>query len=100
MCISHEGSFYLTCNEKLPFFIENYRSYNFWSCQKVCDQTFDAVFPKDRLSDYCEAFFFYLLDNIFIRFGTKLYTQIVGIPMGTNCDPLGVDLNFSLKASD
>ena len=30
----------------------------------------------------------YLLDNIYIRFGTKLYRQIVGIPMGTNCAPL------------
>ena len=34
----------------------------------------------------------YLLDNIFLRFGTKLYRQIVGIPMGTNCAPLIVDL--------
>ena len=34
----------------------------------------------------------YLLDNIYIRFGTKLYRQIVGIPMGTNCAPLIVDL--------
>ena len=25
------------------------------------------------------------LDNIFSRFGTKLYRQIVGVPMGTNC---------------
>ena len=33
-----------------------------------------------------------LLDNIYIRFGTKLYRQIVGIPMGTNCAPLVVDL--------
>ena len=30
----------------------------------------------------------YLLDNLFIRFGSKLYRQIVGIPMGTNCAPL------------
>ena len=30
----------------------------------------------------------YRLDNIYIRFGTKLYKQIVGIPMGTNCAPL------------
>ena len=30
----------------------------------------------------------YLLDNIFIRFGSKLYRQNVGIPMGTNCAPL------------
>ena len=30
----------------------------------------------------------YLLDNIFIRFGTKLYRQTIGIPMETNCAPL------------
>ena len=32
------------------------------------------------------------LDNIFIRFGSKLYRQIVGIPMVTNCAPLVADL--------
>ena len=32
------------------------------------------------------------LDNIYIIFGTKLYRQIVGIPMGTNCAPLVADL--------
>ena len=36
----------------------------------------------------------YLLDNIYIRFGTKLYRQIVGIPMGTNCAPLVADLSL------
>ena len=35
----------------------------------------------------CDALH-YLLYNIFIRFGSKLYRQIVGIPMGTNCVPL------------
>ena len=39
----------------------------------------------------CEALI-YLLDNIYIRFGTKLYKQIVGIPIGTNCAPLVADL--------
>ena len=39
----------------------------------------------------CEALTF-LLDNIYIRFGTKLFRQIVGIPMGTNCAPLVADL--------
>ena len=34
----------------------------------------------------------FLLDSIFIRFGTKLYRQVVGIPMGTNCAPLNADL--------
>ena len=34
----------------------------------------------------------FLLDNIYIRFGSRLYIQIVGIPMGTNCAPLVADL--------
>ena len=49
---------------------DHYRGYQLWSCQNVS----------------------FLLDNIFIRFGTKLYGQIVGIPMGTNCAPLIADL--------
>ena len=47
------------------------------------------------------------LDKIFIRFGSKLYRQIVGIPMGTNCAPLVADLflfcyerDFMLSLSD
>ena len=39
----------------------------------------------------CKALIYYL-DNIYIKFGTKLYQQIVGIPMGTNCAPLLADL--------
>ena len=49
----------------------------------------------------------YLLDNILIRFGSKLYKQIVGIPMGTDCAPLVADLflfccerDFMLSLSD
>ena len=48
-----------------------------------------------------------MLDNIFIRFGTKLYRQVVGIPMGTNCAPLVADLflfcyerDFMMSLSD
>ena len=39
----------------------------------------------------CEALTF-LLDNMYIRFGSKLYRQIVDVPMGTNCAPLEADL--------
>ena len=62
--------------KKKAFFTsaDHYRGYHLWSCQNVCD----------ALS--------FLLDNIYIRFGTKLYRQIVGIPMGTNCAPLVADL--------
>ena len=38
----------------------------------------------------------FLLDNIYIRFGSKLYRQIVGIPMGTDCAPLVADLFCSV----
>ena len=39
----------------------------------------------------CDALH-YVLDNIFIRLGSKLYRQIVGILLGTNCAPLVADL--------
>ena len=39
----------------------------------------------------CDALLF-LLDNIYIRFGTKLYRQFVRIPIGTYYAPLVADL--------
>ena len=49
----------------------------------------------------------FLLDNPFIRFGTNLYKQEVGILIGTNCAPLVVDLllfcyerDFMMSLSD
>ena len=60
-----------------------------WSCQKMCDTLH------------------YLLDNILIRFCSKLYKQIISIPMGINCALLVVDLilfcyerDFMLSLSD
>ena len=43
------------------------------------------------LSKRCEVLV-YLLDNIFIRFGTKVNRQTIDIPMGTKCVPLVTDL--------
>ena len=43
------------------------------------------------LSNVCYALTF-LLDNSFNPFGTKLYRQVVWIPIGTNCAPLVADL--------
>ena len=54
--------------------LKNLKKYDLWSCQIM----------RDAL--------IYLLDNIYIRFGSKLYRQNVGIPMGTNCAPLVADL--------
>ena len=70
-----EGSLYIACNERQAFFTSgDTKRYKPWSCQNLCEALI------------------YLLDNIYIRFGTKLYRQIVGIPMGTNCAPLVADL--------
>ena len=68
---------YLTTKPERAFFTaekEKYKNYSLWTCQKVTDALV------------------YLLDNIYIRFGSKLYRQNVGIPMGTNCAPLVADL--------
>ena len=60
--------------EETHFFtFEKSKKYNAWLCQNVCDALT------------------FLLDNIFIRFGTKLYRQVVGIPMGTNWARLVAD---------
>ena len=87
---NREGSLYLACNDKNAFFTsEQPKRYKLWSCQKMCDALH------------------YLLNNIFIRLGSKLYRQIIGIPMGTNCAPLVADLflfcyekDFMLSLSD
>ena len=34
----------------------------------------------------------FLVDNIFVVFEGKVFQQIVGIPMGTNCCPLLADI--------
>ena len=55
-----ENTQYLACNKECAFFTSDvYNNHNLWSCQKVCDALV------------------YLLDNIFIRFGTKLYRQTI-----------------------
>ena len=73
--LKNDGSLCLACGGEGAFFTSSGQGRcALWSCQNVCD----------ALS--------YLLDNIYIRFGTKLYRQIVGIPMGANCAPLVADL--------
>ena len=65
----------MACNDKTAFFTsEQPKRYKLWSCQNMCDALH------------------YLLDNIFIRFGSKLYRQIVCFLMGTNCALLVADL--------
>ena len=72
---NRDGSLHLVCNDKNALFTSvQPKRYKFWLCQKMCDALH------------------YLLDNLFIRFGSKSYRQIVGILMGTDCAPLVRDL--------
>ena len=56
------------------FTLEQPNKYHVWPCQN----------ERDALT--------LLVDNIFIRFGTKLYRHVVGIPMGNNRAPRIADL--------
>ena len=70
-----EVSLYLACNGRNAFFAsEKHIIHTLWLGQKVC-----------------EALTF-LFDNTYIRLGTKLFRQNVGIPMGTNCTLLVANL--------
>ena len=56
-----------------------------------------CVFFASRGSSFlcCQKVFealTHLLDNTYIRFGSKLYRKIVGVPMATNRAPLVADL--------
>ena len=62
------------CERQAFFTTGDTKRYKLWSCQNVCEALI------------------YILDTVYIRFGTKLYRQIVGIPMGTNCAPLVANL--------
>ena len=42
----------------------------------------------------------FLVDNIFVVFGRKVFQQIVGIPMGTNCAPLLDDIFLYLYEAE
>ena len=69
-----EGSPYIACNERQAFFTsEDTKRYKLWSCQNVCEALI------------------YLLDNIYIRFGTVIQANC-WYSNGTNCAPLVADL--------
>ena len=48
----------------------------------------DNMYTADNICKMIE----FLIDNIFVQFGGRLFHQVIGIPMGTNCAPLLADL--------
>ena len=70
------------------------RRYHYITIFNGCGQ-FAKADSKSRQkyseTEICELLDF-LIDNIYVKFGDKLFRQITGIPMGTNCAPLLADL--------
>lgn len=65
-----ESFFYLACTEKKKksfYRLNNIKMTSQWIYQNVCDTLI------------------FLLDSIYIRYETKLYTQNVSIPIGMSC---------------
>ena len=48
----------------------------------------DNIYTADIICEMTE----FLIDNIFVQFGGRLFRQVIGIPMGINCAPLLADL--------
>ena len=67
-----EGSSYLACNNKNTFFTSVLSIYTHLLFQKNLKNIMHGLVKIYALT--------FLLDNIFIRLGTKLYRQVVGIP--------------------
>ena len=68
--------------------------------QIPCARKGQILFCKKNHSDSTKKFsetdiinmLEFLIDNIFVIFGGRVFQQTVGIPMGTNCVPLLADL--------
>ena len=48
----------------------------------------DNMYTADNICKMIE----FLIDDIFLQFGGRLFCQVIGIPMGTNYAPLLADL--------
>ena len=50
----------------------------------------DNMYTADNICKMIE----FLIDNIFVQFGGRLFRQVIGIPMGTYCAPLLADPSY------
>ena len=70
-----KGKSFIAANNFHTFWTNDRMSrYTYFSCRKLCLAT-----------DF-------LIDNIYIRFGSSVFQQVIGIPVGTNSTPLLADL--------
>ena len=73
--VSTESKTSLCTSDKAGFFSnKKYDLYKCWSCAELCEA------------------FTSLKENIYVKFESMVYQQIMGIPMDTNCAPLIADV--------
>ena len=69
------------------FLVADFRGTAYWTDtpSKACSR---YSFTEGKLIELVE----YLIDNIYVSIGNRVYRQCVGIPMGTDCAPLLANL--------
>ena len=68
------------------------------------DRSYFVKHHSDSTKKFSETDIFnmleFLIDNIFVMFGGRIFQQTVGMPMGTNCAPLLADLFLNSYEAD
>ena len=62
--------------------------YTIYTTKDISSANDNNMFTADSICEMIE----FLIDKIFVQFGGRLFHQVIGIPMGTNCAPLLADL--------
>ena len=98
-----ESSHYIACNDAKAFSLLQNKSNMYAMTRNWSNQNPKTAYTCSQ--KVCESLS-YLFDNIYSRFGTKIYIQTFGIIISTNCvpPPFGFDINsfrtfiFSLQS--
>ena len=76
--------FHKNCNRRFQYVVIGYKDTYFVRDHSDAPQKYSDAAVIKILE--------YLIDNIFLEFGRRIFQQAIGIPMGTNCAPLLADL--------
>ena len=80
-------------NSKGKSFIDTNNFRTFWANDKT--STRFAYFSYRELGLAIDL----LIDNIYVRFGSSVFWQVIGIPMGTNSAPLLADITANIQST-
>ena len=69
------------------FLVADHTGSAYWSDTPSSSRSRHSI-TEEQLVTHVE----YLIDNIYVNIGNKVFRQCVGIPMGTDCAPLLANL--------